>query len=253
MAPRRLIRRAFTYLELEVSLALFAIGLSGLGPLVVMQSRQLQTLEERVSDDVTYHISPSAHPWARKLGAAGTLGTDEPPTPPVPPVTLIDDGDTQYAETNPGSNDWASVSSSSAYEDDSRTNDCDLAGDLARWTFTITRRGWYQVHVTFPPAASYASNAPYRVYNGSSWLGTYRVDQRYAPSGPVFLGRPWRLIGTFLITAPQLRITLRDDATGARIAADAVRIVPVLNTVEIQSVAKSVDDEITVIATVTPP
>lgn len=253
LAGARSRRGGFTYLELQVACALFAIALSGVGPLVVMQSRQLQQLETRVSDADTYYVAPSANLWARKLGAAGTLGTTVPPPPPAAPVTLIDNGDTGYTEINVGSYDWSAVPWTAAFGGDMADNVCNLSGDLASWTFPIARPGWYEVYVTYPAWPTFASNAPYRVYNGSAWQGTFRVDQRFPPDGPVFQGQPWKSIGAFLITANQLRVTLRDDALNLFIAADAVRLVPVLNTVEIQSVARSLDDEVTVVVTVTHP
>lgn len=81
MKPRRLkhaVRPGFSLLELQVAFVLFGIALAGLGPLVVMQLRQVRTLESRFSDQTTYYLVPSTNAWARKLGAAATIQTEDP-------------------------------------------------------------------------------------------------------------------------------------------------------------------------------
>src|SRR5947207_819536 len=69
-------RSGFSMLELEVALVVFGFGLTGLCPLVVMHSRQLKKLEERFSPATTYYLIPSSEAWARKLGAAASLSTE---------------------------------------------------------------------------------------------------------------------------------------------------------------------------------
>ena len=71
-------RPAFSLLELEVALVLFGIALTGLCPLVVMQSRQVRNLQSRLNPQTTYYLVPSADPWARKLGAGASLVTQLP-------------------------------------------------------------------------------------------------------------------------------------------------------------------------------
>jgi hypothetical protein len=65
----------FSMLELQISLVLFGIALTGFGPLVVMHSRQLAKLEKQFSPHTTYYLVPPAEPWARKLGAAASVAT----------------------------------------------------------------------------------------------------------------------------------------------------------------------------------
>jgi prepilin-type N-terminal cleavage/methylation domain-containing protein len=68
-------RSGFSMLELQVALVLFGIALAGLGPLVVMHSRQLQKMQSRLSPQTTYYLIPPADPWVRKLGAAASVAT----------------------------------------------------------------------------------------------------------------------------------------------------------------------------------
>ena len=72
-----------------------------------------------------------------------------------------------------------------------------------------------------------------------------------APSGEPFEGVPWESLGIFSITSGTLRVEL-SDANG-KVVADAVRIVPWGNQVNVLSVQKSFDsEEVTVRVSVTP-
>jgi prepilin-type N-terminal cleavage/methylation domain-containing protein len=86
-------RAGFSLLELQVALIIFGIALTGLCPLVVMQSRQLQCLQNRLKPETTYYLVPSSHPWARKLGAGASLATQlsvsPPPTNGPPPANSV--------------------------------------------------------------------------------------------------------------------------------------------------------------------
>ena len=73
-------RPGFSFLELEVALALLGIGLSGLLPLVVMQSKQLKRIESRFDDQTSYYLAHSTNAWARKLGVPATIQTEDPGT-----------------------------------------------------------------------------------------------------------------------------------------------------------------------------
>lgn len=73
-------RPGFSFLELEVALALLGIGLSGLLPLVVMQSKQLNRIESRFNDQTSYYLAHSTNAWARKLGVPATIQTEDPGT-----------------------------------------------------------------------------------------------------------------------------------------------------------------------------
>ena len=248
--PNNAVRYGFSYLELQVAFVLFGITLAGLGPLVVMQSRQLHQLESRFSEDTTYYLTPSSTPWARKLGAAACVTTDVPDPPASPPVTLIDNGDPGYVEEDLGSQDWHTVSRSSAYHGEFRRQNGWIGSDKAYWQFTGLEPGWYEVLVSYGPHDNQAKNAPFTVFDGTVAKDTVRVNQRKAPSGPVFDGSPWESLGLYSITGDTLQVRLTDDADGF-IAADAVRIVPVRNELQVLSLQKSLaTEEVTVRVTV---
>ncbi len=235
------LRIGFSLLELQVAFVVFGIALAGLGPLVVMQSRQVRELESRFDAQTTYYLVPSTDAWARKLGAPASIRTEDPGAA-VPPVTLIDNGDPGYSETDVDIIDWQSAPRANAFAGDLRWNNGGGVGDKAKWRFEGIAPGWYEVLVTFGEAADQASDAPYTVYDDSVAKATVRVDQTVAPSGTIFEGSPWESLGLFSISSDTLRVKLGDDADG-NIAADAVRIVPAGNTVEVVSLERSLTSE----------
>jgi hypothetical protein len=249
------IRSGFTYLELEVAFLLFAIALSGLVPLAVVQSRQARKIEGRLDPQQTHYLAPSPHGWARKLGAGAAIRATASPSTPDP-VMLIDDGDSLYHEQDQGIVDWHVVADSAAFAGDYRHNDGRGNAepfDKAIWTFSDLRPGAYDVFVTYPPKSDAANNTPYRVYSDGQLLLEVRVDQQTAPSGDVYQGVPWENLGTVNISQTELIVELHDDADG-EVYADAVRLVPRRNEVQVVSISKSMDQEaVSAAVTVTSP
>src|SRR5262245_24446757 len=110
-APRY--RAGFSFLELQVSFVIFGIALAGLFPLVVMQSRHLEKVEARLKPRTPYYLIPSTDEWARKLGAAARVMTQDPGPPPPPPVLTIDNGEAGYSETG---TDWQTDTPTNAFQ-----------------------------------------------------------------------------------------------------------------------------------------
>lgn len=88
-------RHGFSVVEVQVSFLLFAISLSGLAPLVVMQYKHLDTLDQRFDDGATYYLVPSTNEWTRKLSGMARFddvmptSTDSPPTVDVVNVVSL--------------------------------------------------------------------------------------------------------------------------------------------------------------------
>lgn len=66
--------------EVQVALVLFGIALAGLGPYMVMYTKQLRNLQQRFSPQSVYYLVPTADIWTRKLGAAAALADQDPGT-----------------------------------------------------------------------------------------------------------------------------------------------------------------------------
>jgi hypothetical protein len=241
----------FSYLELQVALALFAFALAGLGPLIILQSRQGRRLEERLATGTTQYFVPSRDPWVRKLGAAAALAAADPPAPP-PPVTLVDNADPQYRETDPASG-WRDQPAGNAVGGRLRFHGRGDGSAKARWQFTRITPGWHEVFLAFDadsPRAK-ATEAPVSIYDGEVAVATVLVDQTQPPAGNVFAGVAWKSLGVFPIAGDSLRVELSDDADDT-VVADAARIVRRENDVQLMTVDKSfTEDTCTVEATVT--
>ncbi len=237
-------RNGFTYIEVQVALLLFGIAISGLVPMSVMQTRQTSALKERFDDETTYYLEPSSNGWARRLGAPAIV-TETPVTPDSPPVTLVDNGDPGYSDTDWYIEDWWGFGNDLVWWP--RGN-----GDMiATWDFSGLQPGEYEVFTTW--LDGWAKDAPYTVYDGATAIGTVKVDQKDLPSGPLFMGEPWESLGVFTITGDSLRVELSNDAN-EYVVGDAVRIVLQRNQIELLSVIKSIDTkEMTVTVLVTPP
>jgi hypothetical protein len=79
-------RRAFTILELEISLVVLMAGLLSITSLLSVQSRQMTRVESWCSGDPTFYVVSQSNHWLRRLAAPAQLETQagqEAWTPPV--------------------------------------------------------------------------------------------------------------------------------------------------------------------------
>ena len=116
------------------------------------------------------------------------------------------------------------------------------ATGIATWNFDDITPGEYEVWVTWYPTSNRAVNAPFKIKNGSTTLGTIRIDQTkqvndntYGVSEE-FDGTQWRKLGSrYTIDGNGLVVELSNNAdnSGAPryVVADAVRIKRVADTI----------------------
>jgi hypothetical protein len=95
----------------------------------------------------------------------------------------------------------------------------------ARWTANVAP-GQYQVAVTWHPYINRATNAPFRVLNGNTSLGTFLINQELTPDDFIDQNVGWEVLGTFNITASSLAVELNNLAN-EYVIADAIRILRV--------------------------
>lgn len=84
--PRAGPRRGFTFLEIQVALAVLMAGLFSMVWLLTVQSRQMSRAEAWCRPDPTYYVVSHTSMWLRKFEAAAELKSEpgqEPWTPPV--------------------------------------------------------------------------------------------------------------------------------------------------------------------------
>lgn len=265
---RRRNRKGFSLVELQIAFLVFAIAVSGLGPLIVMQSRHLKKIESRFAADTTYYLSPSRDAWARKLGAGATMTTFDPGVAPADPVLVSDDADSSFTIHDSGTQvpkgngkgkgggstivyNWTEATDASAYQGKYYYHEGGTGQNTARWNFTDLPAGWYEVRVTWHEDPLQTTTAPFAVYEGTTSKGSFSINQQLAPSGDVIDGRPWQSLGVFSISTGGLAVELTDAVT-ERVAADAVRLIAVRNVVNINSLEKSLlNEDVTAHVTVT--
>jgi hypothetical protein len=95
---------------------------------------------------------------------------------------------------------------------------------IAGWTFTVTP-GVYRISATWSEDPNRATNAPFHIYDGSTFLGEVRMNQELAPDDFREDGTWWEDLGdgVFRITGTELSVFLLDSAD-EYVIADAVRI-----------------------------
>jgi len=229
---------------------------------------------ERRHPDVWYYV-PSSDAWVRKLGASASVSTALPaPPPPFDPPDLVADdaypADQYYSEAD---TQWV-PGSASGYGGDSRILPPAAVGattlSSATWIFPSIPSGWCEVQATFPgpptPASqplATAAQYSYSLDGGGTWNNYPNTVNQLNPAftPDVYNGFNWYPVMTVYIappsstsTTPQLRVRLNGQpAAGGYVVADAVRLVPVENNVQITSVVRSFDGKTaTAKVTVTP-
>jgi len=239
-------RRGFSLLELEVALLVLGFAFAGLFPLAVMHSRGLRSLEQRYAITGEWYVAPSRDEWARKLGAAASLTQEDPGPLPTPPVLLVDDEDADYSDAGGG---WLREENPPAYRTVHRRHSppppespTTPETDHAAWLFVDVTPGWYYIQATWLEAPEQATDAHYLFYDGDTLLDEASISQQIAPGGPVYDGRPWQVLATNYIRNGQLRVQLNGQATGDLVA-DAMRLVPVENDVQVLSLERSLQSE----------
>ncbi len=98
------------------------------------------------------------------------------------------------------------------------------AGNFAEWTATGLQPGNYKVYTTWFSDPSHATNAPFRLYDGTTYRAVTRIDQTKVP---IIDDIPSvsQCLGTVYVGSGTLRVVLSDDASGV-IWADAVTVLP---------------------------
>ena len=127
-----------------------------------------------------------------------------------------------------------STLSGGGHQRDVHYNAAGNGSDVATWTLTgLPAGGQYQVSTTWSPFVNRATNARYRILDGTTEVFSTTVNQKNAPLGDVNdAGTNFQHLGVVSINSGTLVIELSDDAD-AYVIADAVRVsayAPVVDT-----------------------
>jgi hypothetical protein len=120
------------------------------------------------------------------------------------------DGDNRFAETAKGKKNTAT----------------------ATWDFTSVPASTYSVYVTFVGQDKFSKKAPFTVYDGSTALGTFKLDESNLVTDTKggltqgsYGGVGWVLLGTFSISSGELQVSLVNGTNGKFVDADGALIV----------------------------
>ncbi len=98
----------------------------------------------------------------------------------------------------------------------------------ATWTLTGLAAGYYEVLATWTSASGRASNAPYKVFDGTASAGTLRLDvamnRRLEANDATCDGHRWELLGLAEVTAGTLTVQLSDNGADGKVVADAISV-----------------------------
>ncbi|MCA9110048.1 MAG: hypothetical protein KDA52_08890, partial [Planctomycetaceae bacterium] len=144
-------------------------------------------------------------------------------TSPASPVAwIVDDGDAGFAT----SGSWTLPMVFNGRHNDLRNHAAGSGANTATWTFTGLAAGEYSIAATWLEHSNRATNAPFRVLDGSggSELDSVLVNQESAPNDFDDRGSSWENLFTVTITGTELVVELSDDAN-EYVIADAIRVV----------------------------
>jgi hypothetical protein len=229
-------------LEVQIAMIVLAVGISGLGPLVVIQSRQSAKLSQRLGDGKTEFLNRSTSTWGRKLGIGATPEiSSSTATPPLRPQFIDDDNDSlilPFRTVSSGYFPWWYYSTSLGYNGDLHLIWGSNDGDWAQWEVSNLSPKAYDIYVNYYSFGFSSNNAGYRIWDNNTTIATVRVNQRIAPTDKTLNGFQWKRLGTFTISSGTLRVRLLDDTSGY-LCADAVWIEPRRNGVNLTNSSKN--------------
>jgi uncharacterized repeat protein (TIGR01451 family) len=138
-------------------------------------------------------------------------------------LQIIDDGDPGFRS----SCCWATFNGT-GHQDDVRYHASGDGSGRALWTFRgLTPGASYEIAAAWAPQANRATNAPYRIYDGSDSIGIVlaatTVNQQAAPDDFQDQGSWWEVLAQVTPTGDMLTVELTNAANGFVIA-DAVRL-----------------------------
>jgi hypothetical protein len=100
--------------------------------------------------------------------------------------------------------------------------------NTATWQASGLASGQYTVSVSWYGDPSYASNAPFAIYDGSTLLQTVPVNEAQQPSGTTYGGFVFQTLATVAVSSGTLKVVLSNSgANGSYLVANAVLINPV--------------------------
>ncbi|QEG38580.1 golvesin C-terminal-like domain-containing protein [Roseimaritima ulvae] len=249
MHPAPHSRRGFSYLEVQVAAVLLAVGISGLAPLVVIQSRQATRVAERLTSSEPIYLAPVDGDWHRRLGALADVSASAaaPLTPHRRPQLISSRSGYPAFRTHAaagGYQYWVTYYDPLAYGSQLVWHyTSGTYGSYAQWQFTDVPAGYYEVYTTHSARSYWHPAAPFRIYDDTAVVHSTQINQRLFPNDYSYDGQTWERLGTVRIVSGTLRVRLVDDTSSpGYLAANAIMIRP-LEVVSVRSLTPASDTQ----------
>uniref|UniRef100_UPI003593DC3C C25 family cysteine peptidase n=1 Tax=Desulfococcus sp. TaxID=2025834 RepID=UPI003593DC3C len=133
----------------------------------------------------------------------------------LPPIETIIDNNNAGFTSGPNAWTWSQFTPG-GYNTSYQYAPIGSGGKWAKWTFTVSTPGEYEIFAQWTSGDNRSPAAPYTIKNGAK---TWKVTANQTRDGGQF-----NLLGTYPLTAGTLEVYLSDTPTGVVIA-DAVKIV----------------------------
>ncbi|MCL4204251.1 MAG: DUF11 domain-containing protein [Pirellulaceae bacterium] len=183
------------------------------------------TLTVTLSNDADNYVVADAIRIERLSAGAVPFSAPSPVPSPTGDATLqiIDDGDAGYRSGCC----WVTFDGI-GHQSDVRYHASGSGSGRSLWTFRgLTPGASYEIAATWAPHANRATNAPYRIYDGSDSIGIVlaatTADQQAAPDDFQDQGNWWEILARVVPTGDMITVELNDAADGFVIA-DAIRL-----------------------------
>ncbi len=174
------------------------------------------TLTVEITNNANGRVEADA---VRIIAAPGTAVTPPPTTPAA--VQTISVGSAGFSTTGSWQQ-WAGYGHAGSIDDEAVAG---TGSSKADYTFTGLPNTQYIVQITWPAYGNRATNTPYTIYDGSTSLGTYAINQQASPSGTAdSAGTVWQQLAVVTDASGTLTVEITNNANG-RVEADAVRII----------------------------
>src|SRR5262249_18713782 len=127
-----------------------------------------------------------------------------------PSVRYVDDAGAGFSATSGWNPGYFQVGTSGAvpFQQSLTWANPGTGTEVATWSFSGLLPGQYKVSATWVGYTWGATNTPYTVYDGTSALGTVRVDQTADSAGFNDGASVWQDLGTYTITGSTLAVKM---------------------------------------------
>ncbi len=179
----------------------------------------------------TQPLYPTNYSFTTKSGLnLSALVFGDHASPALSPTAVIDNGQPGYSETG----SWSTVLGGfNGTNRAAKTTNGKAATATAAWNFTGLATGQYYIYITYAGKSSYATAAPFSVFDSGTTLGTASINESILVTQSQgglaqgsYGGVGWLGLGEFTTTDGNLEVLLSNKtSSGSFVDADGVLVI----------------------------